>query len=204
MASEHPRVRGFTLIEMMVTLTVIVVLLLIAVPSFQTFRQRAALRTATEQAVGFWNQARLEAAKRNSMVRVGVSVSGSNYCMGASTTTLATEEALCDCFTAGACNVAAFPGPGNQAQWNRVSLAKVTLGTSNFPTVATNKTAVIDPNLTFLTETGDAGVIQFAGPTGKKAYLVNLNVDPFGRATLCESTSAADKMSDYGQRRCSP
>jgi prepilin-type N-terminal cleavage/methylation domain-containing protein len=204
MASANPRVRGFTLIEMMVTLAVIVVLLLIAVPSFQAFRQRAALRTASEQALSFWNQARLEAAKRNALVRVGVKASGGDYCLGASTTTLATETALCDCFTAGACDVAAFPGPGNQAQWNRVRLSKVTLGTSNYPTVATNKTVVIDPHLTFLTETGDAGVIQLAGPVGQKAYLLNLNVDPFGRATLCESTAAVDKMSDYGQRRCGP
>src|SRR5436190_5096275 len=62
------RVRGFTLIELMITLAVIVVLLLIAVPSFQSFRQRAALRGGAEQAMSLWQQARFEAAKRNSYV----------------------------------------------------------------------------------------------------------------------------------------
>ena len=42
------RIRGFTLIELMITLTVVVVLLLIAIPSFLSFRQRAALRVVQQ------------------------------------------------------------------------------------------------------------------------------------------------------------
>jgi prepilin-type N-terminal cleavage/methylation domain-containing protein len=198
------RIKGFTLIEMMVTLAMIVVLLLIAIPSFRTFQQRAALRSASESVLGFWNQARLEAGRRNQMVKVGVKVTGTSYCLGAQTTTSGADQALCDCFTANACDVAAYPG--NQQQWNGATLSKVTLGTSDWPTVATNKTAVIEPNRSMLTETGDAGVIQISSPSGPRAYLLNLQVDAFGRAQLCESTSvsAANRMSDYSQRRCAP
>lgn len=196
--------KGFTLIEMMVTLAVIVVLLLVAIPSFRSFQQRAAIRSASEGVLGFWNQARLEAARRNSMVKVGVKVTGSTFCLGAQTTTLGTDQTLCDCFTANACDVAAYPG--NQQQWSGSTLSKVTLGTSDWPTVATNKTAVIEPNRSMLTETGDAGVIQIASPSGPRAYLLNLQVDALGRAQLCQSTSVgvANSMSDYGQRRCAP
>lgn len=198
------RAKGFTLIEMMVTLAVIVTLLLIAIPSFRTFQQRAALRTASEAVLGFWNQARLEAARRNQMVKVGVKVTGTSYCLGAQTTTNTADATLCDCFTANACDVGAYPG--NQQQWNGSTLSKVTLGTSDWPTVATNKTAVIEPNRSMLTETGDAGLIQIASPAGSRAYLLNMQVDALGRAQLCESTSVAanSRMADFAQRRCAP
>ena len=48
------------------------VLLPIALPSFEGVRQRAAFGASAEQLLSFWNQARLEAAKRNQMVKVGV------------------------------------------------------------------------------------------------------------------------------------
>src|SRR5689334_21788696 len=99
MTSARQRVLGFTTVELMITLTVVMVIAMIAVPSFISFRQRSALRAAAEQAQGFWNQARLESAKRNSLVKVGVFVDGSKFCLGATTTTIdATDnDEPCDC-----------------------------------------------------------------------------------------------------------
>src|SRR5690348_1661960 len=73
------RVRGFTLIELMTTILVIVVLLILATPSFISFRQRSALRGAGEQVFSLWNQARLEAAKRNQLVKFVVKSSGTDF-----------------------------------------------------------------------------------------------------------------------------
>ena len=52
MLARVSRVRGFTLIELMITLAVIVVLMLVSIPSFQAYRQRAAVRAVSEQALG--------------------------------------------------------------------------------------------------------------------------------------------------------
>lgn len=200
MLSKSPKVRGFTLIEMMVTITVIVVLMLLALPSFTTFRQRSALRAGAEHASSFWNQARFEAAKRNSMVKVGFVTSGSNYCMGAATATDATDHTACDCTSATACDIAHWPESGNQAEWNGVSiLGTPTLGTSGDPGVA-----VIEPRRTSLTDSTDEGVVAFAGPPGPLSYRLNLYIDRFGRAKVCESTAATSRMSDFGSRRCDP
>jgi prepilin-type N-terminal cleavage/methylation domain-containing protein len=201
---------GFTLIELMVTLAVVIVLLLLALPSFRTFQQRSALRGAAEQSVQFWNQMRLESAKRNQMVKFGIVQSGSNFCLGAAQLT-ATEittvnggTALtvpCDCFTAGACDVAVFPA--DQSEWKGATYRVV----SGTPTLgAGNAVVVIEPKRTSLmpSSPSQAGVISFDGPARGKAYRLNMRIDEFGRALLCESASATDKMSDYASRRCSP
>lgn len=196
MAGFRNTPRGFTLVEMMVTLAVVAILLVIATPSFIALRQRAALAGAGEQVLGLWNQARLEAAKRNSLVKVGVYSSGSNFCIGVTTTTNPADSTACNCTSAGACNVAVFPA--EQSEWRGVSL-------SGTPTLGGNTgVVVIDPKRTALTESGDSGAISLAGPSGQYAYKLNFLADQFGRGVLCESNSATHKMPAYATRRCNP
>jgi type IV fimbrial biogenesis protein FimT len=196
MARFRRKASGFTLIELMVSLAVIAILLLVAVPSFVALRQRQTLEATGEQVQGLWNQARLEAAKRNQLVKFGVYTSGGNYCLGAATTTDGTDSTPCDCTTAGACDVLAFPGL--QSDWREVTI----VGT---PTLGTNSgVVVIEPHRSSLTDFGDAGAITFAGPPGSRAYRLNLLVDGLGRSALCESTGATDRMPAFGARRCAP
>jgi prepilin-type N-terminal cleavage/methylation domain-containing protein len=196
MASELRRIRGFTLIELVITITVILVLMLLALPSFNAFQQRSALRGGAEQALGFWNQARLEAAKRNQLVKVGVSVTGSEFCLGATTTTIdaVDHDTPCDCQTAGACDVATFGA--DQDEWQGVTL-------NGTPTLGEDSgVAVIEPKRTVLIDPNMAGTISFDGPAGTKSYTLNLRIDRLGRGALCQSTSAPDEMSDYINREC--
>jgi len=194
------RATGFTLIELMVTLTVVFVLALLAVPSFLAVRQRAALRGAGDQVLSLWNQARFEAAKRNEMVKVGVHVDGTAFCFGAATTTDESDTTPCDCSTAApttnACDVARFPA--DQDEWRQVTL-------SGTPTLGNdNGVAVIDPKFTALADPTAAGTVTLAGPPGRISYKLNLHVDTLGRGVLCESTADTKPMSDYIDRRCAP
>jgi prepilin-type N-terminal cleavage/methylation domain-containing protein len=195
---QRHRIRGFTMVELMVTIAVIVVLLLIAMPSFLAFRQRAAIRASAEQALGLWQQARFEAAKRNSMVKFGV-VPGDDgeFCIGLATTTDKADEVPCDCTQDDECDIARFPA--DQAEWRGVTLSAddLTLG-------GDTGVVVIDPKFTALTEIDDAGSFTLVDPPGNKAYLLNMHVDRMGRAFLCESTAAVDHMSDYTNRTCDP
>ncbi|TAL73336.1 MAG: prepilin-type N-terminal cleavage/methylation domain-containing protein [Rhodanobacter sp.] len=61
--------RGFTLVELMVTVAVAAILLTIAVPSFNRIINANRLSTAANEMVGALNVARMEAIKRNGSVQ---------------------------------------------------------------------------------------------------------------------------------------
>lgn len=210
MRSVGRKLTGFTLIELAVTLTVVLVLAMLALPSFLAQRQRAALRGAGDQLTSFWGQARFEAVKRNSMIKVGVVQTGNGaaFCIGAATTTNSADTTPCDCTTDApsdatlTCNVARFPPDmaTGQVQWNGVTLTGVTLGGGT--TLANIQPAVIEPKRTTLTVTADDGSIRLLGPTGTNSYQLSMHVDRFGRPVLCEPTAATHKMAEYAARQC--
>jgi type IV fimbrial biogenesis protein FimT len=71
MLSGHPsslHSRGFTLVEMMVSISIIVILLGIAIPNFRTFVLNAQIRSTAEGLLAGLNLARTEAIRRNTDV----------------------------------------------------------------------------------------------------------------------------------------
>lgn len=195
--------KGFTLIELMVTITVLLIFLLMAVPSFAGLKQRSAIRGAADEMLGFWNEARFEAVKRNQLVKVGIMTgAGGAFCLGAATTTDEADSTPCDCTSASpsvnACDVGRYPA--DQAEWNRVSLASVTVGGTT--SLSALHPVVIEPKRTALTEAADKGTISLASPPGQSAYRINLSIDQLGRGVLCESSSATSRLTGYDNRRC--
>jgi prepilin-type N-terminal cleavage/methylation domain-containing protein len=199
MSSPRSRHSGFSLIELMVVLGVIAILTIAATPSFVALRQRQTLDAVGQEVFGVWQTARMESAKRNSMVKIGLYTSGGDYCIGAATTTDPADATPCNCKSAGACNVATFPrDPTSDKEWRGITV-------NGTPTLGGNTgVAVLEPRRTSLTETGDAGAITFNGPTGGKRYRLNFLADQMGRGVLCESTTAPDDMPAYINRRCNP
>ncbi len=195
--------RGFTLIELAVTIAVMFIFFMMAFPSFASLKQRSAIRGAGDQVLSFWNEARFEAVKRNQMVKVGfMRVGTSGFCIGAATTTDPADSSACDCSSAtpssNACDVGRYPSV--QSEWQQVRLVGSSLGGS---TGVTNlKAVVIEPQRTSLTEPGDVGAISLASPPGQLAYKLNLRVDTLGRGLLCESTSSTARLPEYDKRRC--
>lgn len=71
-------VRGFTLIELMVTLTIMGILLMIAVPSFSEVALGSKLSAETSKLVAGVHLARSEAIKRNAAVTLCASANGTS------------------------------------------------------------------------------------------------------------------------------
>ena len=188
--------RGVTLIELMVTLAILAIILMMAIPSFNEFRQRSALRGASDQVESFWTDTRYEALKRNQMVKVSMSVSGDNYCFGANTTISATDSTKCNCFTAGSCNVARYPA--SQSEWKSVRF----FGDSNTTIGNSTGVIIIDPKRAGLASTNQIGFWTLASPAGGVDYRLNINVDRFGRVVVCEPSNAGNKMPQFTKRRC--
>jgi type IV fimbrial biogenesis protein FimT len=76
--------QGFTLIELMVTLSVLGILLAVAAPNLQMFVQNSRLTSQTSELVGDLNFARSEAVKRGGTVTICASADGAT-CSGALT-----------------------------------------------------------------------------------------------------------------------
>ena len=214
--------RGFTLIELMVTISVMAILLAIAVPSFNEFRQRAALRGAADQIVTVWGDSRFEALRRNKFVNVGFRTDGARYCLGARTLanpptgTIPTASKTCNCFAvvnpavadnaadsvATACNIAVYPsvdaGPvSNQGEWRSILVATATtLGNDEGGVI------IIDPKRGNITDpglgaTGDEGRIYLKTPDSTNAnYRLNIIFDRNSRAVVCEPDDDADADPD--------
>ena len=69
-SSSRPRVqRGFSLIELMVGLTIVAFLLFLGVPEFANFLQNTQIRNAAETTLAGLTLARVEAVRRNAPVR---------------------------------------------------------------------------------------------------------------------------------------
>jgi type IV fimbrial biogenesis protein FimT len=74
--------RGFTLIELMVTLAVMALLMLVAVPSFQSTIASSRVTTVTNDLVGALASARTEAIRRGVRVTVCASADGASCLTG--------------------------------------------------------------------------------------------------------------------------
>lgn len=75
------KVKGFTLVELMVTLTVVAILGAVAVPSFRTFLQNQRRSSAVSDLVLALNLARSEAVKQNTAAGVAVTA-GATWTQG--------------------------------------------------------------------------------------------------------------------------
>ena len=203
MRSSRHQILGLTLIELMITLAILGIMLMIALPSFSGVAQRATIRGAADQTLSLWNLARFEAVKRNQMVKVGVKTgAGGAFCLGAATTNDPADATPCDCLsaapTSNVCDVARYPN--DQSEWKGISLVGVTIGGTTL--ISSAQPVVIEPNRTSLTEPTDKGTISLAGPTGRDVYKLNLNIDQLGHGVLCESKLAISKLPEYANRRC--
>ncbi len=90
---------GFSLVELLVTISVIAILSVAAVPAFQSMIESRRLIAATEGVYAHLQFARSEAVKFGLPANLNISVkTGTPWCLGISNTT-----ASCNCNTQGAC-----------------------------------------------------------------------------------------------------
>jgi len=88
--------RGFTLIELMITLSILVILLTVAVPSFREFVQSQRVKTTSFDLFAAITYARSEALKRNGDVTLSAAGGawGNGWSISAGGATLRTQSAL--------------------------------------------------------------------------------------------------------------
>ncbi len=85
MKTEIKKTKGFTLVELMITLIVLGILLGLAIPSFINLYNRNKLTTSANKIVAMVNAARISAIKQNSTVSLCQDVSVATNCSSAAT-----------------------------------------------------------------------------------------------------------------------
>jgi len=91
--------RGFTLIEMMISVAVLIVLVAIVAPSFNNFFDKYRVKRAADTFSSFLINSKSEAIKWNKSVSAVITGTGATWCVGM------TEAATCNCSTGGACQI---------------------------------------------------------------------------------------------------
>jgi type IV fimbrial biogenesis protein FimT len=167
---------GFTLIELMVTLAVLAILLVAAVPSFVDFFDRYRLRGAVDDVVSVISNARAASVKADRDVNIAFGGTTSAWCVGAngaadpSGGNPVPAVAACDCTNNSACLVGGERIAVDAGKHGNVAVNSV--GTSF---TYNSKLGLIEP-------LGSA-TATFTSPAGK--YDMRLDVNALGQASVC-------------------
>lgn len=177
------RIRGFTLIELMVAVAVLAILMTIAAPSLSSFFDRGRLRGAADDVVSLVSTARGEAVKTGRDARISVGGTTAAWCVGANQ--LAAPAAgspiiaitagtdTCVCGTPSTCRVDGNVRVVNSANYPGVSVSAV------------GGSVTVDGKLGSIVGFGTTS-FRLISPTTR--YEVLLTVSPLGQSRLCVPT----------------
>ncbi len=184
---------GFTLVELMITIAVLVVLMTLATPSFIDFFDRNRVRGAGDALISLISHARVEAIKNDLDVSVAMTGGGTDWCMGghAAAPPSGGDPAgvadPCDCTDPGDADACLVSGQRTAIEVGEHP--EITVGP--LPAAFT-----FDSTLGAIVPLG-ARQITLTSPSGKYDLVVEVNT--LGQARLC---TPADKPSMSGVRTC--
>lgn len=155
------KIRGLTLMELMVTVAIMAILLVLAVPSFNAFLARGRLSGAAEALAQDLQLAKSEALRNNADVTISLSL-GANWCYGS-----VVSGTACNCTTANSCVL---------RRVDSTAYTGVSLAASSFGGNAT----------TFTARQGlaNAGAVEFTHPD---AGTLRVSLGAGGQVSICST-----------------
>lgn len=185
--------RGFTLIEMIVTVSVLAILLTIAVPSFKDMVDKRRLVGAAERLYGDVQAARFESIKSNKQVTISFKNLGTatSWCYG-----MDDDSATgCDCSTVGSaanCTIGGVKKVVTSSDFKNVDLTSTDLTSNNLcvePRRGKFSSGTISATSCSSTTVGNITLSSTSG-------VIKVNTASFGRVHLC-SPSGTGQVVGY-------
>lgn len=173
--------KGFTLIELIIVLTIVAIGVALAVPSYSDALQRRETQAQAEDLVAFVSYAQSESVKFNQMVSVHLSYTDKdNWCIGANE-----GNAPCDCNEA-VTSEADFCSLNGVAKILRSSAQTK----SSMTAASTDKTLVFDPirGTMAVADLGNAHGLTLESDNGN--WSLQVDIAATGRVRLCNPDSA--------------
>jgi len=170
MKEKHKK--GFTLVELMVTVAIVGIIASMAVPSFSKMIERNRLKEAIESLKSDLMFTRTEAIKRSANINMSIKINGSSWCYGIdvdNNTDNTDANDACDC-------TIVSPNSGS-------CIVKTVAG-SQF----TGTTLTADRNITFFFRRGSASNTNAILSTSN--YSVKVIVSDIGRVRVCSPDSS--------------
>lgn len=178
MSTSNRKAGGFTLLELMVTVAVVIILTLVAVPSFERFFERYRLRSAVDNTLDVFASARQGAVESDRNVNVKFGSSTTAWCVGAveepnpstqgEAVPLSPDPCQCDTTPSG-CSV------GGQQLTAFHANRGVTINAGGTAVTFDSKNGTLDP----LTSQS----IDFTSSKGN--FALTLRISPLGQARAC-------------------
>jgi prepilin-type N-terminal cleavage/methylation domain-containing protein len=199
--------KGFTVIELMITVAVIAIITSLALPSYRTLIEKRQITSSSTQLAAFLSAAKMEAVKRNQKVAVA-SKTAESWCLGlVSYAANASSESSCDCTKtvdeAGSCSLQNLDGSppelrvfdGSQME----DLAKfegILLG-------GTDDVVVFDPVRGMLvTDDVVDRPLEVRLTSKYDTYALNVRVSATGRVTVCSDHQSRGEIVVPGYDDC--
>jgi type IV fimbrial biogenesis protein FimT len=154
---------GFTVLELIITILVLVILVTVGIPTFTALLERHRLKGAVETLYAELQLARSVAIRQNRPCYVDFNL-GTDWCYGLD------DTAACDCAIAGDCQVDGIEKVVRSTEYRGITLPSTTFAGDGTGFNARNGTAL------------GAGEALFQGPQGITAKVV---LSGLGRARIC-------------------
>lgn len=175
-------VRGFTLLELMVTITVLGILVSLAVPSYSSLINRNRVRNAAEQMRSDFSLARSESLRRSSNVTLSFtrSADGATWCYGMNT------GGSCDCTATTGANVCALDVEGG-VRIRRVVDSAAYRGVSMSSLTYSGCSTSCNLTLNSVRPTMAGGTVEF---TSSENQIVRVVTTSMGRIRMCSPSGS--------------
>ena len=176
------RAKGFTLVELMITVVVAAILLALAAPSFADFFDKYRLRGAADAIVSTVATARAAAVKADRDVNISFDGTTSAWCLGANSAVEPSAGARAE--DAKACECSNVASTECVVSGQRLV---VELGSHQGVSMSALPAAIVFDSKLGLVQGMQNRSATLTSPAGK--YVVNVTVNPLGQAFVCVPTT---------------